>query len=94
MYSEETAREIDTEVNRIIDEALERVRKILRERKAALVALTDRLIEIESVESDELKQIIDDNSPGPLLVPGTDLAPMRPAVINDEDEKGEAAAGQ
>ena len=62
MYSEETAREIDNEVNRIIDEALERVRKILRERKAALVALTDRLIEVESVESVELKQIIDDNS--------------------------------
>ena len=93
MYSEETAREIDNEVNRIIDEALERVRKILRERKAALVALTDRLIEVESVESVELKQIIDDNSPGPLLVPGTDSAPMRPAINNDDEEKGEAAAG-
>ena len=93
MYSEETAREIDNEVNRIIDEALERVRKILRERKAALVALTDRLIEVESVESLELKQIIDDNSPGPLLVPGTDSAPMRPAINNDDEEKGEAAAG-
>ena len=93
MYSEETAREIDNEVNRIIDEALERVRKILRERKAALVALTDRLIEVESVESVELKQIIDDNSPGPLLVPGTDSAPMRPAVNHDDDEKGEAASG-
>jgi cell division protease FtsH len=94
MYSEETAREIDNEVNRIIDEALERVRKILQERKAALVALTDRLIEVESVESVELKQIIDDNSPGPLLVPGTDSAPMRPAAIKDDDEQGEAAAGQ
>ena len=93
MYSEETAREIDNEVNRIIDEALERVRKILRERKAALVALTDRLIEVESVESVELKQIIDDNSPGPLLVPGTDSAPIRPTVNRDNDEKGEAASG-
>ena len=72
---------------------MERVRKILRERKAALVALTDRLIEVESVESAELKQIIDDNSPGPLLVPGTDSAPMRPTIVKDDDEKGEAAAG-
>jgi len=93
MYSEQTAREIDNEVNRIVDEALERVRKILRERKAALVALTDRLMEIESVESVELKQIIDDNSPGPLLVPGTDSAPIRPVVNLDDDEKGEAASG-
>lgn len=93
MYSEQTAREIDNEVNRIVDEALERVRKILRERKAALVALTDRLMEIESVESIELKQLIDDNSPGPLLVPGTDSAPIRPVVNLDDDEKGEAASG-
>jgi len=51
------------------------------------------LIEIESVESVELKEIIDDNSPGPLLVPGTDSAPMRPVVNHDNDEKGEAASG-
>jgi cell division protease FtsH len=94
MYSEQTAREIDTEVNRIIDESLERVRKILRERKAALVALTDRLMEIESVESAELKQIVDDNSPGPLLVPGTDSAPVRPTIVDDEEQIGDAASGQ
>src|SRR5262245_60614769 len=53
MHSETTAREIDLEVKRIIDEALERVRRILLSRKNALIALTERLIEIESIESDE-----------------------------------------
>ena len=57
------------------------------------MALTDRLIEIESVDSVELKKIIDDHSPGPLLVPGTDSAPMRPVINVDDDDKGEAAAG-
>ena len=71
MISEKTAREIDDEVRRIIDEGIERVRHILDVRKGALVALTDRLIEVESVDSEELKRIMDENSPGPLVVPGT-----------------------
>lgn len=73
-YSELTAQQIDAEVKRIIDEALERVRQTLLVRKKALVALTDRLIEVESVDATELKQIIDENSPGPVLVPGTDVS--------------------
>ena len=70
-HSEKTAREIDEAVKRIIDEAIEKVREILAKRHDALVALTERLIEIESVDADELKQIIDDNTSGPLVVPGT-----------------------
>ncbi len=38
---------------------------------SALVALTHRLIEVESVDSEELKRIIDENSPVPVVVPGT-----------------------
>jgi cell division protease FtsH len=78
-HSERTAREIDEEIKRIIDESIEKVRQILDRRRDALVALTKRLIEVESVDADELKQIIDDHSPGPLVVPGTDPAPNRAA---------------
>ncbi|NLX54488.1 MAG: ATP-dependent zinc metalloprotease FtsH [Planctomycetaceae bacterium] len=70
-YSELTAREIDEEVKRIINEAIEKVRHILATRRAALESLTRRLIEVESVDAQELKAIIDENSPGPLVVPGT-----------------------
>ena len=94
MYSEETAREIDNQVNQIINEALTRVRKILLDRKAGLEALTERLMEIESVDSVELKKIIDDHSPGPLLVPGTETTPIRGQINAEDDEKGEAASGQ
>ena len=71
MVSEETAREIDREVKRIIDESLEHVREILHTRRAALIALAERLMEIESVEANELKEIIDETSSGPSVVPGT-----------------------
>jgi cell division protease FtsH len=70
-HSEQTAREIDQEVRRIIDESLEKVRHILEQRYAALVALTNRLIDVESVDAEDLKRIIEETSPGPLVVPGT-----------------------
>src|SRR5262245_21884533 len=44
MHSEQTAREIDEEVRRIVDESMEKVRKILDSRKASLEALSKRLI--------------------------------------------------
>ncbi len=94
-YSENTAQEIDREVKRIIDEAIEQVRETLKVRKAALVALTQVLIEIESVDSEELKRIIDENSPGPLLVPGTDAA-IRNQMKEDssKDDHSERNAAQ
>lgn len=73
--SEQTQREIDQEVRRILDEANEKVRHILEVRRASLEALTRRLIEVESVDAEELKKIMDANSPGPLVVPGTEVSP-------------------
>ena len=93
-YSEDTAQQIDSEVKRIIDEAIERVRNTLKVRKQALVALTDRLIEVESVDATELQSIIDENSPGPLLVPGSDAAVRsRPIdeIKNDNQDEQNAA---
>jgi cell division protease FtsH len=78
-HSEKTAREIDEEVRRIIDESIEKVRHILDVRRNALESLTKRLIEVESVDSTELKRIIEETSPGPLIVPGTVASAIRPA---------------
>jgi cell division protease FtsH len=74
--SEQTMREIDEEVRRFIDEAIEQVRHILEMRRASLEALTKRLMDVESIDADELKKIIEANSPTPLVVPGTE-APIR-----------------
>ncbi len=90
-FSERTAREIDEEVRRIIDEAIEKVRHIVETRRPALEALSQRLIEVESVNADELQRIIDDNSPSPLVVPGT-AEPRRTTSQTDASEKlGDAA---
>lgn len=70
-FSEETAREIDMEVRRILDNATEEVRSILKERKSGLVAVASRLIETEVIDGAELRQILESACPGIKLVPGT-----------------------
>lgn len=85
-HSEQTAREIDSEVRRIIDDGVERVHHILKSRRDALEAITARLMEVESVDSIELLQIIDEHSPGPRVVPGTE------AMVKSEDAEDETPA--
>jgi cell division protease FtsH len=70
-YSEHTAREIDVEVRKIIDDATEEVRQILLARKKALEAVAQRLMEKEVIDGDELRQLLEQHFPGPKLVPGT-----------------------
>jgi cell division protease FtsH len=79
-HSEETAREIDREVKRILSELLEKVRDILKTRRTSLVAIAERLIEVESIESLELREIVERHTPGPLVVPGTTIAAKRAAL--------------
>jgi cell division protease FtsH len=90
-HSERTAREIDEEVKRIIDDAIEKVRHILAARQDALVAITERLIEVESIDADELQQIVERNCTGPLIVPGTSTALLRPTLA---DRTAESSDGQ
>jgi len=87
-HSEQTAREIDQEVKRIIDESLEKVRHILETRLASLRALSNRLIEKEVIDSDELRTIIEANSPSALIVPGTTTERKRAAAL-EAIEQGE-----
>jgi cell division protease FtsH len=70
-YSEHTAREIDVEVHKILDDATDQVREVLRERRAALEAVAQRLIEKEVIDAAELRQLLQQHSPGPHLVPGS-----------------------
>ena len=92
LHSEQTAREIDEEVKRIIDEALERTRHILRERRDTLEAITHELMAREVIDSDELGQIIEENSPSPKIVPGTD-AEVKRTPSSDEKNTDDVAPG-
>ncbi len=64
-YSEDTAREIDREVKKIIDETYGRVKEILVSKKEKLEALAHLLLEKEVVEEGELKKIIQSSTPDP-----------------------------
>lgn len=57
-YSEAVARDIDEEVRELINEAYERAEKVLTEQRDKLVAVATRLIEIETLDSDEFEAIM------------------------------------
>lgn len=57
-YSEDTARRIDAEVQRIIQQAYERVRLLLREHFEKLRALAERLLEKEVLYQEEIEEIL------------------------------------
>jgi cell division protease FtsH len=57
-FSEETARDIDTEVARLVEEAHERVRKMLTERREQLEIVSQKLLEQETLTGDELRELV------------------------------------
>jgi cell division protease FtsH len=57
-YSEETSREIDAEIKRIVDEAHQRARRILKKKKAILDKVAKILLEKEVITGDELKRLV------------------------------------
>jgi cell division protease FtsH len=93
-YSEQTAREIDLEVRKILDDATQEVRDILQARKAALEAVAARLVEKEVIDGEELRQLLEQYIPGPQLVPGSLAVPV-PVDPISPDHRGEGglAAG-
>ena len=57
-WSEQTAREIDLEVRRVLDEALEKTRSVVERRRGALEEITRMLIERESIDARELESAV------------------------------------
>ncbi|MGQ9628350.1 MAG: ATP-dependent zinc metalloprotease FtsH [Anaerolineae bacterium] len=57
-YSEKVAQEIDQEVHRFIDEAYRRAKEILQVHRRELEAIAQHLMEVETLETAELKEII------------------------------------
>lgn len=61
-YSEETARIIDKEVETLITEAASRARTVIKANIEGLNKLKDRLIEKETVDADEVLEVLKDTS--------------------------------
>jgi cell division protease FtsH len=57
-FSEETGKVIDEEVKRIVSEALDRAKAILKDKKADLETLARALLEYETLSGDEIKDLL------------------------------------
>jgi cell division protease FtsH len=72
--SDSTARVIDEEVRRLIDEAETRARQILTEQRAALDTLANALLEYESLSGEEVKALLRGE---PIVRPDEDMPAPR-----------------
>jgi len=57
-YSEQTAQQIDHEVKRFIEEAYQRAKDLLIEHRDKLEAISQRLIEVETLEGADLEALL------------------------------------
>ncbi len=81
-YAEDTAQKIDAEVKRILTEAHDEARRVLRERRDVLDTLSGRLLQKEVIESDELLSIVGPVPPrDPDAVP-VDIPPPGPPATS------------
>lgn len=85
-YGEDTAKLIDKEVARIIEDTLTQTREILSQRREVLEAITQRLLEVESIDNTELFRVIKEHSTGPWLVPGTITEKPRAQIRKSEND--------
>jgi cell division protease FtsH len=76
-YAEETAKKIDAEIRRIMTDAHDTARRILGQQREKLESVTRRLLEIEVMEGDELRQLL---GVPPVVHPSDDATPLPPGI--------------
>src|SRR5438034_5726647 len=76
LYGEETAQKIDAEIARILTEAHNTARRILTDKRDKLETITRRLLDIEVMEGEELRRLLD--LPLDALKPSPDKTPLPP----------------
>jgi cell division protease FtsH len=92
-YSEKVAEEIDDEVRRIIDKAHDLARQIIRDNRAKLDQLARKLIEVETLEGEQLIALmeapLDGDAPPaadePASPPPTTPPPVEPETRPDDE---------
>lgn len=78
-HSEQTMREIDLEVKRILDEAAQTTHDILTKRREILEHLARDLVEKETMDAEQMHRIIDEHTTAPQIKPGTHVTPTASA---------------
>jgi cell division protease FtsH len=82
-YSEATAQEIDREVKRLCDDAYQRAMKHLTQRKEILIAIAKALLEYETLDGSQVREIINN---GKLLNPPPPI-PSSPVDNRPEESR-------
>ena len=85
--SNATAEEVDKEVSRIIEEQYDRARSIIEEHRQIIETMTKNLLEWETLESDQIAQIMAGDEPRP-PAPSSDGDP--PTTDSDAESGGAA----
>jgi cell division protease FtsH len=72
-YSEATAQEIDHEVKRLCDDAYQKALELLTQRKDTLIAIAKALLEYETLDGNQIREIINN---GKLMNPPPPIPPQ------------------
>ncbi|MCB5186908.1 ATP-dependent zinc metalloprotease FtsH [Methylobacillus caricis] len=78
--SEATQQKVDAEIRRILDEQYAVARKLLEENRDKVEAMTAALLEWETIDAEQIRDIMDGKPPRPPKVP---VVSNKPAVDND-----------
>ena len=89
-YSEATAQEIDREVKRLCDDAYQRAMKALTHRKDVLIAIAKALLEYETLDGSQVREII---NYGKLINPPPPIPPARIEQRPDDRPEPEGLGG-
>jgi cell division protease FtsH len=83
--SEQTMQKVDAEIRRIVDEQYALARKLLEENKDKVEVMTKALLEWETIDSDQIKDIMEGRPPRPPKPPQTMSASAKDDSSSAED---------
>nr|WP_232100845.1 ATP-dependent zinc metalloprotease FtsH [Gimesia fumaroli] len=87
VHSENTLREIDLEIRRIIDQCSKIAYEVLDERRELLEHLTRDLLECEVMDMDQLQAILKEHQRGPQIKPGTFKGSTSESKTSDQEKE-------
>jgi len=91
-YSEHTARIIDSEIKRIVEEAYSRAVDILNANKDIVDAIAEQLLEKETISSDEIRTIFSELRPEMDTIPS--LEPLKGSEVGSETDDSSTDEGE
>jgi cell division protease FtsH len=86
--SEATMQKVDSEIRKIIDEQYTRARQILEDNRAKVESMAKALLEWETIDADQINDIIDGRPPRPPKVPDAPTDTKPPAAGPTADAPG------